>query len=163
MENVVPKRTGHMVALIGWFALCFAVAGISGAFSARAMPTWYASLAKPGFNPPNQLFGPVWTVLYALMAVAVWLIWRSPASRARSRALMLFCVQLALNLAWSGIFFVGHWIGAAMADIVLLWLAILMTMMAFFVVRRDAAWLMIPYLAWVFFAGVLNWAIWGMN
>ena len=63
-----------MVALIGWFALCFAVAGISGAFSARAMPTWYASLAKPGFNPPNQLFGPVWTVLYALMAVAVWLI-----------------------------------------------------------------------------------------
>jgi benzodiazapine receptor len=134
MENVVPKRTGHMVALIGWFALCFAVAGISGAFSARAMPTWYASL-----------------------------IWRSPASRARSRALMLFCVQLALNLAWSAIFFVGHWVGAAMAEIVLLWLAILMTMLAFFVVRRDAAWLMIPYLAWVFFAGVLNWAIWRLN
>ena len=163
MENVVPKRTGHTVALIGWFALCFAVVGISGAFSSRAMPVWYASLAKPGFNPPNQLFGPVWTVLYALMAVAVWLIWRSPANRARSRALTLFCVQLALNLAWSGIFFVGHWIGVAMAEIILLWLAILMTMVAFFAVRRDAAWLMIPYLAWVFFAGVLNWAIWGLN
>ena len=127
------------------------------------MPVWYASLTKPGFNPPNQLFGPVWTVLYALMAVAVWLIWRSPANRARSRALTLFCMQLALNLAWSGIFFVGHWIGVAMAEIILLWLAILMTMVAFFVVRRDAAWLMIPYLAWVFFAGVLNWAIWGLN
>jgi benzodiazapine receptor len=162
-ENVIQKQSRHALALIGWLTLCFAVAGISGAFSAKAIPTWYASLVKPSFNPPNQVFGPVWTVLYAMMAVSVWMVWKSPASRSRTRALVLFCVQLALNFTWSSIFFVGHQIGAALVEIVLLWLAILATMVVFLAVRRDAAWLMIPYLAWVSFAGFLNWAIWKLN
>jgi benzodiazapine receptor len=162
-ENVIQKQSRHAFALIGWLALCFTVAGISGAFSAKAIPTWYASLVKPSFNPPSQVFGPVWTVLYTMMAVSVWMVWKSPASRARMRALVLFCVQLALNFTWSGLFFVGHQIGAALVEIVLLWLAILATMVVFLAVRRDAAWLMIPYLAWVSFAGFLNWAIWKLN
>jgi benzodiazapine receptor len=163
MENAITKRSGHAVALVGWLALCFAVAGISGAFSANAITTWYAALVKPDFNPPNQLWGPIWTVLYIMMAVAAWMVWKSPGSRARTRALVLFCMQLALNLSWSAIFFTRHQIGAALVEILLLWLAILATMLGFFTVRRDAAWLLIPYLAWVSFAAYLNWAIWKLN
>jgi tryptophan-rich sensory protein len=139
------------------------VAGISVLFTAPSIPGWYAALSKPSFNPPNQAFGPVWTVLYAAMAVAVWIVWKSPASLRRTQGVVLFCVQLALNFAWSAIFFYAHRIGAAFLDIALLWLAILATLIVFFAVRRAAGWLMLPYLIWVSFAAILNWSIWKLN
>lgn len=149
--------------LFGFFCGCFLVAGISGTLTAQQIPTWYASLAKPGFNPPNELFGPVWTVLYGLMAISAWLAWRTPESPSRRLGLAFFWLQLALNFAWSLLFFRLHTILLAAVEIIALWLAILATTLFFARIRRSAAWLMLPYLAWVAFATVLNWAIWRLN
>ena len=157
--NPAPLRPRRILALLGWLFVCFLVAAVSTVITAPAIPTWYAALAKPSFNPPNQLFGPVWTALYALMACAAWMVWKAPDSRRRSRGLLLFCIQLALNFAWSLIFFRLHQIAAAAAEILLLWLAILLTLLAFFPIRRLAGWFLVPYLCWVTFAGVLNFAI----
>jgi translocator protein len=157
--NSAFLRPHRLRALLGWLFLCFLVAGVSTVFTAPAIPTWYAALSKPSFNPPNHVFGPVWTALYALMACAAWMVWKAPDSRLRSRALTLFCVQLALNFTWSLLFFRLHHIAAACAEILLLWLAILLTLLAFFRIRRLAGWFLVPYLCWVSFAAVLNYAI----
>ncbi|MBM3878024.1 MAG: tryptophan-rich sensory protein [Verrucomicrobia bacterium] len=141
-------------------AICF-VAPALGIF---AMPgEWYASLRKPSWNPPGWIFGPVWTALYAMMAVAAWLVWRRGGFAAQRRALTMFLVQLALNAAWTPLFFGLHWPGVAFAEIVLLWLAIVATLFAFRPVSRVAAWLLVPYLAWVSFAAVLNFELWRLN
>ena len=124
---------------------------------------WYASLKKPSWNPPGWIFGPVWTALYTMMAVAAWLIWRRGCWAAQRRPLTLFLVQLALNAAWTPLFFGWHRPRLAFADIVLLWLAILATLVAFRPVSRAAAWLLAPYLAWVSFATVLNLTLWRLN
>jgi translocator protein len=158
----VPRPHGLWV-LIGWLALCFAVAGVSSFFSAPAIPTWYAGLAKPTLNPPNSIFAPVWTILYALMAVAAWLVWKTRSSTCRRTGLRLFGVQLWFNLLWSWIFFNRHQIGTALIDIVVLWIAIALTIQQFTRMSRTAAWLMAPYLAWVTFATYLNFAIWRLN
>ncbi len=156
-------RRFSILALLGFLCATFAVAGISSRFTIQAIPGWYAALAKPSFNPPNRVFGPVWTLLYTLMAIAAWLVWRLPASTARSRALAAFWVQLTLNFAWSFLFFGEHRIAMAFAEIVLLWLAIFATTLLFFRVARAAAWLFVPYLAWVSFASVLNFSLWRLN
>jgi len=146
--------------LFCWMAICF-VAPALGIF---AMPgEWYASLRKPSWNPPGWIFGPVWTALYAMMAVAAWLVWRRGGFAAQRRALTMFLVQLALNAAWTPLFFGLHWPGVAFAEIVLLWLAIGATLFAFRPVSRVAAWLLVPYLAWVSFAAVLNFELWRLN
>ena len=152
----------QVVGLIGWLVLCFAAAGIGGMVTAPAIPGWYAQLAKPAWNPPAAVFGPVWSVLYALMAVAAWLVWRQARSANRG-ALGLFLVQLALNLAWSLIFFGLHSPALALVDICLLWAAILLTLLAFHRASRWGAALLAPYLAWVSFALVLNLAVWRLN
>ncbi len=151
------------IELIGWMGAAFLVAALSGGFTASQIPTWYAALAKPSFSPPNWIFGPVWTALYAAMAVAAWLVARQPASSWRTVALLFWWVQLALNFCWSLIFFKVHSTGGALVEVALLWAAILATMMLFFLERRAAGWLMAPYLAWVSFAAVLNLAIWRLN
>jgi len=151
------------LALAGFLAATFLVAGISALFTAQSIPTWYATLAKPSFNPPNSIFGPVWTLLYGLMAIAAWLIWKRPASPLRSRALLLFWVQLALNFAWSLIFFGQRQIGFALNDIVMLWLAIALSCIMFFRLSKPAGSMFLPYLAWVSFASVLNYEIWRLN
>jgi len=156
-------RPNRALALVGFLAATYGVAAVSTVFTAAAIPGWYAGLAKPSFNPPNWIFGPVWSVLYTVMAIAAWLIWRRADSELRSRALLLFWVQLALNFGWSFIFFRGHAIGLALVEIVLLWLAILGTMVLFFRLRKVAGWLFVPYLAWVSFASVLNFGIWMRN
>ena len=122
---------------------------------------WYAALAKPPFNPPNWVFAPVWTTLYVLMAVAAWRVWR--VAGAVSRPLLLFYLQLALNAAWSFLFFKAHHIAYALADIVALLVAILATSHAFGRRDRVAQILFLPYLVWVSFATVLNGAIWWLN
>jgi benzodiazapine receptor len=159
----LSSRAHERLGLVKWLAATFLVAMVSTVLTAPAIPTWYAALAKPSFNPPNQLFGPVWTVLYALMAIAAWLVWKRPDSATRSRALSFFWIQLALNFGWSLLFFHLHRIGAAFAEIILLWLAILMTTLYFFRLCRTAGWLLVPYLSWVAFAIALNYAIWRRN
>jgi tryptophan-rich sensory protein len=160
----MPYTRPHgMIALIGFLAATYLVAGVSTVFTVTSIMTWYAGLAKPSFNPPNQIFGPVWTVLYALMAIAGWMIWKRADSELRSRALLLFWVQLGLNFGWTLIFFRGHQIGLALVEILLLWLAILGTTVLFFRLRNAAGWMFVPYLAWVSFASVLNFAIWMKN
>jgi len=151
------------LGLVFSFALCFAVAGIGGRWTAGEISGWYRTLARPAIAPPNWVFGPVWTLLYGLMAFAAWRVWLAEHSSARSWAVGLFLAQLALNLAWTWIFFRKHAIGAALIEIALLWAAICATTLAFSRVEHAAAWLMAPYLAWVTFASALNAAYWRLN
>jgi benzodiazapine receptor len=157
------RRPSAGLALLGWLGLCLLVAIVSGVLTAPAIPTWYAQLTKPALNPPNQVFGPVWTVLYILMGVAAWMLWKAPSSSRRSIALMLFCFQLALNFLWSLIFFRLHHIGLALVELAALWIAILTATIAASKVRRAAAGLLLPYLAWVTFAAYLNYGLWLRN
>ena len=148
---------GRLPALVAWVTLCFAAAAGGMFFSPD---DWYAGLVKPVWQPPAWLFGPVWTVLYIMMAVAAWLVWRAGNARA---ALMLFGGQLLLNLAWSFLFFGARSPGLALLDIATLWLAIAATIFAFSFKSRIAAFMMVPYLCWVSFATALNAAIWTLN
>ena len=147
--------------LVGLLALCCAVAGIGGWVTATTVESWYPTLAKPGFTPPDRVFGPVWSVLYAMMAVAAWLAWRRVGWR--DRALGLFFAQLALNLAWSVLFFGLQLVGAALAEILLLLALIAATTLAFWRIDRRAGLLLVPYLLWVGYASLLNGAIWLIN
>jgi len=124
---------------------------------------WYAALTKPAWNPPNWIFGPVWTALYAMMAVSAWLVWQGSEGAVRRRALGWYAVQLVLNAAWTPLLFGLHFLGVAFAEILLLWVAIAATIAAFRRVSRVAAWLLVPYLAWVSFAAALNFTLWRLN
>ena len=152
-----------------WWVLCgfgvasFAAAAIGGTATSRAVRDWYPTLTKPAWNPPAWLFGPVWTVLYIAMAVAAWLVWRRAGWTGARWAVTLFMMQLTLNAAWSIIFFGLRNPGAAFAEVVVLWAAILGTLVLFWQVSVPAGILFIPYLAWVSFATVLNFAIWRLN
>ena len=151
------------MSLLFWLVLCFAVAGISGRFTAAEIPGWYRTLVRPSIAPPNWVFAPAWTTLYALMAVAAWRGWLAPPSTLRTTGLILFLVQLALNFAWSFLFFRKHAIGTALVEVVFLWAAIGVATLVFSRVAPAAAWLMAPYLAWVTFASILNGAFWRLN
>ena len=156
----------ELLGLIGFVVLCFAAAGFGGLFTAPATSApggWYYQIQKPSWTPPSWLFGPVWTALYLMMAVAAWLVWRQGGWAAHKRALGLFLVQLVLNAAWSGLFFGLHSPALGMIGIVLLWIAILLTILAFLRVSRTAGWLLVPYLLWVTFASALNFAVWRLN
>ena len=124
---------------------------------------WYASLKKPSWNPPPWIFAPVWSTLYAMMAVAAWLVWKRGGFSTQRRPLALFLAQLALNALWTPLFFGLHRPGLAFVEILLLWLAIAATLLAFRPVNRAAAWLLAPYLAWVSFAAALNFSLWRLN
>jgi tryptophan-rich sensory protein len=139
------------------------VAGTGGSQTALEVSGWYRTLIKPPIAPPNWVFAPVWTLLYALMAVAAWLVGQSDPSPLRTWGLVLFLVQLGLNLAWTLIFFRRHAIGAAFAEVIVLWLAIGATTVVFSRVDSTAAWLMAPYWAWVTFASALNAEFWRLN
>lgn len=143
--------------LAGWVLLAFA-ASAAGAFFTPG--DWYASLNKPSFNPPGWVFGPVWTALYAMMGVSAWLVWRRGNA---ARPLAPWLVQLALNAAWTPVFFGLHRMDVALVIIIAMWLAILATILAFRRHSRAAALLLVPYLLWVGFATVLNAALWQLN
>jgi tryptophan-rich sensory protein len=140
-------------------------AGALGAvFTARSIPTWYANLTRPEFAPPNWVFAPVWTILYAIMGIAAFLVWKNGWERKDVKiAICLFFGQLVLNALWSIIFFGLQSPGAAFVEIIVLWLAILATIIAFFKISRPAAWLLLPYILWVSFAACLNYSIWMLN
>jgi len=143
--------------------VCFAVAWAGSAATTPKISGWYAGLVKPAWNPPNWLFGPVWSALYIAMAAAAWLVWRQGGLTAARRPLTWFGVQLALNGLWSWIFFGLESPGWAFVELVLLWLAIAATTVEFWRRSRAAGILFLPYLAWATFAGSLNFAIWRLN
>ncbi len=146
-----------VLALAGFILVTFCAPAL-GAFS---MPgDWYAALHKPSWNPPSWLFGPVWTLLYTLMAVAAWLVWRKVGF---ARPLGLYFIQLALNAAWTPTFFGAHAIGWALLIIIAMWILILATLLSFRSVSPLAGWLLVPYLLWVTFATALNFTLWYLN
>ncbi len=155
-----PSPLRQAVALAGWVLLCFGAAA-SSAFGSPGQ--WYAELNKPAWNPPGWIFGPVWSALYLSMAVAAWLVWREGGWSQQRRVLGLFLVQWTLNFLWTPLFFGLHRTGLAFAEILLLWLAIAATTVAFWRIRKAAGVLLVPYLAWVSFAAVLNGVLWRMN
>lgn len=141
------------------------LAGIIGSiFTTSAIPTWYTTLAKPVLNPPSWVFGPVWTTLYLLMGIAVFLIWKKGLDRKDvQKAIYIFGTQLVLNTIWSIIFFGLQSPLWAFVDIILLWLTILWTMITFYKISKPAMWLLLPYILWVSFASYLNFMIWILN
>lgn len=139
------------------------VGGLAGYATSSNISNWYIYLNKPWFNPPNYLFGPVWTALYILMGASLFMIWKSPSGKFKTQALIIFSIQLLLNFSWSFIFFYFHQTGWALVEILLLWISIASMIYAFYRVSRPSAYLQIPYILWVSFATALNGAIWFLN
>ncbi len=159
-------QASSRLKLIISIAICEGVGIIGGLITGSSIQTWFSTLNKPSFNPPNWIFGPVWTLLYLLMGIAVYLVWKRldhQASKDVKISLRFFGVQLALNFAWTILFFGLHSPLAAFIDICMLWLAIVGTISVFYKVSRISALLLLPYLAWVSFALCLNYALWQLN
>lgn len=164
-DRTPPPRRLDLIGLALLLAASFLVAALGGSATATSVDTWYPTLAKPPWTPPSWLFGPVWTLLYAVMAVAAWLVWRRGGLRLAANRLPLavYALQLLLNCAWSWLFFGLQRPVWALADVALLWLAIAVTAVLFLRRVRTAGWLMLPYLAWVTYAAALNLAIVRLN
>lgn len=160
MSGMPPRR--QVIGLVAWLAASFVAAAIGAAASVQA-GTFYAQLARPEWAPPGAVFGPVWTVLYALMGIAAWLVWRVGGFRAAGTALTLFLAQLAFNALWSWLFFGWHRGALAFADVVLLWALVVATLAGFWRIRRLAGALLVPYLLWISFAAALNHSVWQLN
>lgn len=161
--EVTHRHPAWQALALGLFCLaCFLAAGLGSLFTMVSVESWYAGLARPSWSPPDWVFGPVWTALYAMMAVAGWLAWR-PGGAAGRRALGWFAVQLLLNVGWSAVFFGLQMPGLAFVEILALWAAIAATLVTSWRVSRPAGVLLAPYLLWVSFAAVLNLAIWRLN
>ena len=158
-----PGTLQQAIGLVAAIVICFAAAGLGGLVTTPQIPNWYADLAKPTWTPPDWIFGPVWSLLYLMMAVAAWLVWREAGFAGAKWPLALFAIQLALNSLWSVLFFGFQNPGAAAIEIVILWTAILATLVAFWNRSMLAGGLLLPYLTWVSYAAVLNVAIWQMN
>lgn len=152
----------QLAGLIGWL-LVTAVAAIAGGLASMNAAAFYAQLARPGWAPPAWIFGPAWTLLYALMAIAAWLVWRRRGFAGAHRGLSLFLVQLVFNALWSWLFFAWHLGGLAFGNILVLWCLIVATMIHFWRVSKPAGILLVPYLGWVTFALALNYSVWQRN
>jgi tryptophan-rich sensory protein len=155
----VQKR---LFGLVGWLAVSFAAAAIGGMASADA-GEFYEQLSRPAWAPPSWVFAPVWTLLYLLMGVAAWLVWRERGFRRARTALLLFLMQLAVNALWTWLFFAWHLGALAFGEVLILWILVLCTVLVFWRVRPMAGALLIPYLGWVSFASALTYAIWQRN
>ncbi|MEO5683025.1 MAG: TspO/MBR family protein [Chitinophagaceae bacterium] len=154
----------NTVKLIISIVLAVGIGSLGGIFTAPEIQSWFLHLNKPAWNPPNWLFAPVWTSLYIMMGIAFYLVWKDPSNTDSKRwAIIIFIAQFALNFFWSYIFFRQHQMGWAFVEIVVLWVAILCTIIAFSKINKTAAWLLVPYISWVSFAAVLNYTIWQLN
>jgi benzodiazapine receptor len=163
MPHPAPKSLRlQAIGLAGWLLATFAAAAVGGLAPANA-GEFYQELQRPSWAPPGWLFGPAWSVLYLLMGIAAWLVWRARGFAGARSALLMFVVQLAANALWTWLFFVWRQGGLAFAEILVLWVLILVTMVFFWRISRVAAALLLPYLAWVSFAAVLTHAIWRQN
>ena len=155
----MPNYLKFVISII----LC-QLAGITGTIFTGDSLGWYYTLNKPFFRPPNWLFGPVWIILYAMMGISLYLLWRRGFSSNDSKyALIIFVIQLVINTAWSFVFFGERSIGGGMAVILVLWIMIFLTIFAFYRLNTSAAYLLIPYLIWVSYASILNLSIWRLN
>lgn len=157
------KKQGSCWSCLLWIGICLLAGAMGSAWTASSVGSWYPTLNKPPFNPPNGVFAPVWTTLYVMMGMAAWFVWNQRREQAINAAMIFFFVQLALNVAWSGIFFGLRSPGWAFVEIIVLWLMILATAFAFRRISSMAFVLMLPYLAWVSFAVILNAVIWRLN
>jgi translocator protein len=156
-------KSKSLIRLVVSLALPLCVGAIGGIITARSVPAWYMFLVKPSFSPPNWIFGPVWTILYILMGISLFLVWsREPSSR-KTIAISCFFIQLALNFCWSIIFFYFRLIGLSFVEIIILWVSIATMMVLFYRIMPVAAYINIPYLLWVSFATVLNGALFVLN
>lgn len=160
MTHLPPRQ--QALGLAGWLAASFVTGGI-GAVASASAASFYGGLAQPSWAPPAWVFGPVWTVLYILMGVAAWLVWREHGFRGAAVALRLYVAQLVANALWTWIFFAWHQGALSLAEIVVLWLLIAGTILAFWRLHRLAALLLVPYLAWVSFATALTFSLWRLN
>lgn len=156
------SKQKQILGLIGWLVVSFAASAVGAVASIQAR-SFYSQLSQPAWAPPPSVFGPVWTVLYALMAIAAWLVWRRGGFRINRIALSFFLGQLILNALWSWLFFAWQLGALAFVDIVLLWILIVATLVSFWRVQLLAGALLIPYLLWVSFAAVLNYSVWQLN
>jgi tryptophan-rich sensory protein len=153
-----------IVLLIVSIVICQVAGFIGSIFTTRTIPTWYASLIKPVFNPPNWIFGPVWTALFFLMGVSLYLVWQKGFDNPQVKiALLIFAFQLVLNIIWSILFFGLRSPLLAFIEIIVLWIFILLTIICFYPISKPASYLLIPYILWVTFASVLNFAIFLLN
>jgi benzodiazapine receptor len=153
-----------ILKLVLSIVICQAAGFLGSLATTPSIATWYKTITKPSFNPPNAIFGPVWITLYLMMGVSLFLVWKRGAAAAGVKAaLVLFFVQLALNTLWSILFFGFHQPMWAFFEIIILWLFILLSLIAFWRITLPAGLLMVPYLLWVSFASVLNFAIWRLN
>jgi len=159
----MKKSVKNVLGLFSALLICYGAAGLGGLFTSGSVQDWYQTLAKPSWNPPGWVFGPVWTALYGMMAVSVWLVWMGRPGKWASAPILLFAVQLGFNAIWSPLFFGLHLAGLAFVDIVLLWLSLMVTVYMFLKQRLAAGLLLVPYLLWVSFAAALNFAIWRLN
>ncbi|KAB2866218.1 MAG: tryptophan-rich sensory protein [Anaerolineae bacterium] len=166
-NSVQHNQSNRLRAASGfvfWVGLCFFAAFIGGLATDTGTDSWYDHLDKPSWNPPNWVFGPVWTFLYAAMGIAAWLVWYKAGSFDKAQLpLSLFIIQLVLNTFWSLIFFGAESPGWAFVEITFLWTAIVATAISFWQYSRTSSALMIPYIAWVTFAAALNFAVWQLN
>jgi benzodiazapine receptor len=160
MTSMTVQR--QIAGRAGWLLLCLAAAAI-GAIASADAGTFYLGLSRPDWAPPSWLFAPAWTVLYALMGVAAWLVWRANGFRKHRAALVLFLLQLAANALWTWIFFRWHQGAMAFAEILLLWILIAATVASFWRIQRLAGAILFPYLAWVTFAAALTFSTWQRN
>ena len=152
-----------IIRFIVCLLICQGAGALGSIFTIPEIPGWYAQLAKPSFSPPSWLFAPVWTLLFTMMAIALFLVWNSRARNGKLAAYMTFAAQLILNVAWSAVFFGGHMILGGFLVLLALWVMIALTIYQFKIISSPAAWLMVPYLCWVTFAGVLNFYYWRLN
>ena len=160
----MQRRTtlAQAIGLLAWLAVSFTAAGV-GAIASVDAASFYAQLAKPAWAPPASAFGPVWSVLYLLMGIAAWLVWREQGTKGSTVALAFFLVQLIANALWSWLFFAWRNGAAAFAGVLILLVLIVATIVTFWRIRRLSSLLLVPYLAWVCFASVLTWAVWQSN
>ena len=165
MNNLLVKSMNirTITKLILSMAIPLAVGAIAGIFTSAAIPDWYSTLNQPSFNPPNWLFAPVWTTLYIIIGISLFLVWTLPPGKDRNRALVAFGIQMTLNFGWSFLFFYFKTIGLALAEIIVLWISIVLMMVLFYKVKPIAALINIPYLLWVSFATLLNAAYFLLN
>jgi benzodiazapine receptor len=153
----------QIIKLIVSLILPLALGTIAGIFTAQSVPEWYATLNRPSFNPPNWIFGPVWTTLYIIMGISLFLIWRQDMRKERNLAILVFMLQLLFNFGWSFIFFHFKMIGFALIELILLWISIVIMLVLFYKIKPIASYINIPYLLWVTFATVLNGSYYFLN
>lgn len=149
-------KKNQILKLLTSLVLPLGLGSIAGLFTAKAVPEWFAALNRPSFSPPNWLFGPVWTTLYILLGISLFLIWKQSPGKERNLAIFVFLLQMVLNFAWSFIFFYFNMIGFALIEIILLWISIVIMIVLFYKIKPMAAYINIPYLLWVTFATILN-------